>query len=307
MPIKSPITGSFNTVLEKELLSSFFISEYKKQLKVGVGRFFIDIKNVGLYKCLDTGYRFFYPFSISGDDAFYQELEKFPWYYIDWKWEHGIAYDLIQEKEKVLEIGCARGSFLKKLSDKKSLTEGLEMNSGALQHCISMGLSVHSDLIENFSPKRPLFYDTVCSFQVLEHITSVKQFIESSLAVLKPGGRMIISVPNNDSLLFKTEEICLNMPPHHMGRWNINSLLQLQNYFNMKIDAIFLEPLQKYHIGFAEKMSDKRVEEKLRKKLGVLAPTAEPFAVRLAHLGVSSVAEHIIGHSVLAVFKKNER
>ena len=85
---KSPITGKDNVLLEKEIPSSFLINEYKKEFGMNVEKFFKNIKTVCLYRCLDTGYRFFTPFTVAGDDTFYQELQKFPWYYMDEKWEH---------------------------------------------------------------------------------------------------------------------------------------------------------------------------------------------------------------------------
>lgn len=305
MITKSPITRSDNVVLEKEISSSFIIERYKKELNIDVSKFFHSIDKVFIYKCLDTGYRFYYPFNIFGDDYFYQELEKFPWYYMDWKWEHDIAAGFIRKNDKILEIGCARGSFLKKNKEKGAVVEGLEMNSGSLNECIKNGLSVYPDSIEKFSTNKKNTYDIVCSFQVLEHITDVKSFIDSSLFVLKPGGLMVISIPNNNCLMFNGENIILNMPPHHMGMWNISSLIKLQYYSNIKLDSMYLEPLQKYHLGFANKIAEKKVNKKLQQKFGHSSFLLKSIANRFAFMGISAVSEHIIGHSILVVFRKN--
>lgn len=304
--MKSPITGSNNVILEKEILSSFIIERYKKELCIDVSKFFKTIDKVSVYKCIDTGYRFYHPFNLSGDDVFYQELEKFPWYYMDWKWEHSIAESIIKKNDKVLEIGCASGSFLKKIKVGGAIVEGLEMNSAALKRGLSDGLTIHSQFIEDFSKGKDSAYDIVCSFEVMEHVTNIKSFINSSLSILRPGGKMIVSIPNNECLMFEGENIILNMPPHHMGMWDINSLIKLQNYFEMKIESIHQEPLQKYHIGFANKVTEKSVETKLRQKLGPFTFLLKNIANRFAFLGVSSVSNYIIGHTILVVFKKNE-
>lgn len=64
----------------------------------------------------------------------------------------------------------------------------------------------------------------------MEHVADIKSFIKYSLSVLKPGGKMVVNIPNNDCLMFGGKNIILNIPPHHMGMWNINSLIKLQNY-----------------------------------------------------------------------------
>lgn len=306
MPPKSPVTGSNNVVLERKITASFVIEEYKKGLNVDVKKFFDHRDEISIYKCLDTGYRFYHPFDITGNDSFYQELERFPWYYMDWKWEHEVAADFIKKNDKVLEIGCARGGFLKKLKEKGVTVDGLEMNSVAADMCLSGGLSVYTDSIEKFAIGKTDAYDTVCSFQVMEHVAEVRNFLQSSLSVLKPGGLLIISVPNNDSLIFKSDDVCLNMPPHHVGMWNMNSLIKLQKYFNIKVESVHIEPLQKYHIGFAKKIAFKKVLNKLHEKLGFLSKFVLPIANRFALTGVSAVSEFMIGHSILIVFKKND-
>ncbi len=301
---KSPITGKDNVLLEKEIPSSFLIDGYKREFGINVEKFFKNIKTVCLYRCLDTGYRFFAPFAIAGDDSFYQELQKFPWYYMDEKWEHGIASQFIKKNDKVLEIGCARGDFLKKVSGNGSTAEGLEMNSDALLECKKRGLAVYSDSIETFSHKKELYYDVVCSFQVLEHVPDVKSFLEASLAVLKQGGLMIVSVPNNDCLIFTDDSTILNMPPHHMGRWNINSLISLQNHFGIEVERIYFEPLQEYHLGYALKIANRSIKERLNKKAGLFEFLFRRISKLISYAGISAISKHLIGHSVLIVFKK---
>ncbi|HVY72533.1 MAG TPA: class I SAM-dependent methyltransferase [Candidatus Paceibacterota bacterium] len=306
MPIQSPITGSDNTTLEREIPSREIIDAYQKELGMDVSHFFAGIEAVSVYTCRDTGYRFYHPLTLAGDDAFYQEVEKFPWYYMDWKWEHGVADGLIQKDESVLEIGCARGSFLKKLRERGVHVEGLEMNTKALEECRAAGLTVHPDSIEGFSASKKGMYDVVCSFQVLEHVPHVREYLEASLAVLKPGGRMIVSVPNNDSLVLSSGgPDTLNAPPHHMGLWDPNSLIALQRYFNMTIEGLYLEPLQEYHAGFASKIASAAIGTKVADKLPLPHGLVAKLAGRFGYTAASALAPHIVGHSMIAVFTKN--
>jgi SAM-dependent methyltransferase len=291
--------------LEREIPVSRIIERYKKELNIDVEKFFHGIDTVGIYKCPDTGYRFYSPSDITGDDSFYQQLEKFPWYYMDWKWEHGVTEKLVKKGDKVLEIGCAEGSFLKKIKENGATVEGLEINSAAMKRGTAKGLSIHPYPIETFAKEKQSVYDMVCSFQVMEHVTDIKAFVEASLSVLKPGGKMVISVPNNDCLMFQGEDTPLNMPPHHIGLWDMNSLIKLQDNFDIKLEALHLEPLQKYHLGFANKLAENGVKQKIREKIGIFSPIIEKIACRFASIGVSNVSKYIIGHTILIIFRKN--
>ena len=58
-----------------------------------------------------TGYKFYYPLSVFGDDIFYEELQNSTVsdvtgnnYYPQWKWEYQIACDSINKNESMLDI-----------------------------------------------------------------------------------------------------------------------------------------------------------------------------------------------------------
>src|SRR3989344_5783769 len=114
MQIKSPLTGSHNVRKESEIQTDFIIKKYQEGFGIDVRKYFKGIDVVGIYKCLDSGYRFYHPFNITGESEFYKALQKYPWYYMDWKWEHEETFKLIGSARNILEVGCAQGEFLKK-------------------------------------------------------------------------------------------------------------------------------------------------------------------------------------------------
>ena len=230
MTIKSPLTNSTNIKLERSIKTALIIDKWQKD-GIDVSRFFVNLDEIKLYRCLDSGYRFFYPFNLEGDNQFYQDLQKFPWYYFDWKWEYNIALKQIKPGDKVLEIGCGDGSFLKKLSEKNIKVRGLEFNEEAIKKCRERGLNVTGETIQEHAQNHKNEYDVTCSFQVMEHIADIKNALTASLGVLKKGGKLIISVPNNDSFLGKDKFNLMNLPPHHMGLWDEKSLKNLEKFF----------------------------------------------------------------------------
>ncbi len=227
------------------------ICDAYKLMGMDVSRLFEGIKMVDLYECRQTGYRFYYPFSTIGDAAFYKELSIKRKNYYSTRWEHLKILPTLNENETVLEIGSGFGAFLNLLKSNGINAEGIEFNPEALTVCEKQGLSIHNELIDAFASKYPEKYDVVCYFQVLEHITQVHDFIKNSLLALKPDGKLIIGVPNNNPFLFVNDKYhTLNLPPHHAGLWNMKSLKSLEQIFNIEMVSLQYEPLEKTYSDF---------------------------------------------------------
>ncbi len=303
MELKSPVTYSNNITR----LRSFDIEKIKalyiKETKVDVSRFFEDLKVIELYQCNDTGYRFYYPFSIFGDNKFYQDLNELNnWYYQDNRWEHPLALSLLNPSDKILEIGSGDGFFIK-LCKKNNITDitGLELNTVAAAKATQEGNTIYNETIQDYSVQHAGEYDVVCNFQVLEHIVDIKSFIEASLKVLKPGGKMIIAVPNNNPYLFEFDDYhTLNLPPHHAGLWNKAVFKNIENTFSIKNTHSFTEPLGEMKHWFAVKINHTKKTNPVKAFLLSLIP---------AFIYKSYIKIHrdaIEGRNILMVFEKNK-
>jgi len=309
--IVSPITNSNHVKLLKSIDVNEIIILYKNQLKIDVSKYFINIKKVEIYECLDTGYRFYYPLNLDGDSKFYEELAKLSWYYMPWKWEHDIAKNIIDKKDKVLEIGSGYGDFISNLTENGFNIVGLELNEKAPMIGKKKGITIYNQTIQNFSLNTMQRFDVICTFQVLEHIANVSEFINAALSVLKPRGKFIISVPNNESLIIKTNDLIpTNAPPHHLGLWDHNSLIKLHKYFNLSVESILFEPLQKYHEGYLESfLQNSPCLSKESSRLEMLPYLKNIFSKnKNNHIkrSVTCISPYIHGHTVMAVYSKND-
>lgn len=244
----SPVTGSKSPVVDSFDIPAT-IAGYKKDFGIDVSKYFKDMKELVLYECPDTKLRFFYPAALAGDGPFYTSLEDVDIYYQDWKWEYDEAFKIINQGASVLDIGCGRGAFLDKMKKEKQCDVfGLEFNPSAFQTLQQKGIPASMQSIQDYSKTNREKYDVVTFFQVLEHISDVKSFMESSIACLKKGGLLIVGVPNNDPYLFGNNKYeWLNLPPHHMGWWNKESLTNLATVFNLQVQTIKPSPFRDYN------------------------------------------------------------
>lgn len=294
----SPITRSNNTEFESSISCSSIIEQYKA-FKIDVSRYFQGLTEISIYKCLDTGYRFYYPLNIDGDSWFYEQLQKFDWYYMPWKWEHEQAESYLQTGMKILEVGCANGEFLKRVRSKVNEAVGLELNLQAVAAGQKDGLEILQESVQEHSRKHKGKYDLVCSFQVVEHISDVKSFLEASVELLKKDGTLIVSVPNNDSFLGLSTN-CLNMPPHHMGLWNKGSLSSIVDIFRIELLRFHLEPLQPYHRTYFESAMTKHFLEKYRS----LRPVLKWFLPKIVRSITPFFSDNLKAYTIQAVYRK---
>jgi 2-polyprenyl-3-methyl-5-hydroxy-6-metoxy-1,4-benzoquinol methylase len=243
--ITSPVTGKNNVNIVKKIPSFFVIDLYKRDFDIDVSKYFNGTQDFFICKCKDSLYRFYYPSTLYGDSHFYEELQNktnFQYYHLNW--EHLKAFEKINKNDSVLDIGCGSGLFLEKAMEKTEHVTGLEYNDLAIEKCKEKRINnVIKSNIEDFSKNNIEGFDIVCAFQVLEHISNVKSFIESCLKVLKPNGKLIIGVPNNNPYLYKYDIWhTLNLPPHHIGLWDKKSLLKLSEFFPMENSNLYIEP-----------------------------------------------------------------
>ena len=246
--VRSPITNSLNTIKIKDISINQLVNDYKIILpEIEVEKYFGGKSTIELYECKDTNYRFYYPFNLDGDDEFYVHLGKLSWYYLRWKWEHQFALECINKGSKVLEVGAGKGDFIRELIEKLNCKcTGLELNPDIKDICDKYGVDLRNETIQNHALNNLNVYDTICTFQVLEHVSDVSGFIKGMVDCLKPKGTLIIAVPNNDTFI-KDNPLpskALNMPPHHVGLWTETSLSKIASCFGLELVAIDFEPLQ---------------------------------------------------------------
>jgi 2-polyprenyl-3-methyl-5-hydroxy-6-metoxy-1,4-benzoquinol methylase len=296
--VLSPITHQ-PAELVNNIPVDVIVNSYKEEVDLDVSEYFKGLQEISIYRCVQTGYRFYYPMNLAGDDKLYEYLQKFDWYYVDWKWDYTIADALIAKGQKVMDIGCGYGEFLQHLKTQKDCNcTGLEFNDQSVKVARERGITIHKEFVQEHAKTNEGKYDIVSFFHLLEHIGDIDSFLTAAIKCLKPGGTLIICVPNNNPFCYQFKEFhSLNLPPHHMGMWDEASLRGLEKIYPISVVNIFKETLQRYGHYAGLYINDKARGNAMKRSLMTLA---KPLMMGYFYIN----RKNIEAGSILAAYKK---
>lgn len=103
---------------------------------------------------------------------------------------------LVQPGNRVLEIGCGDGRHLKILRDAEAECVGVEPDPDARAQCGD--LDVHDGAAEEIPNTVSGPFDLVIFSHVLEHTLDHRKALSNALALMRPGAKIVVEVPNNE-------------------------------------------------------------------------------------------------------------
>ncbi|NVO18609.1 MAG: class I SAM-dependent methyltransferase [Bacteroidetes bacterium] len=159
----------------------------------------------------------------------------------------------------ILDIGCATGEFLHYMKSRNWKTLGIEPDENARKSAIlNYQLEVFDESYLEQIPTGSI--DVVSMWHVLEHVANLQQRMISIKRLLKPGGLLLIAVPNPesyDAFIYQSFWAGYDVPRHlyHFSPQSIAKLLTLNEFKlagtkPMKFDSFYVSLLsEKYMNG----------------------------------------------------------
>jgi 2-polyprenyl-3-methyl-5-hydroxy-6-metoxy-1,4-benzoquinol methylase len=148
---------------------------------------------------------------------------------------------------RMLEIGCASGSFMHRMSKRGWQVEGIEPSSSAAQRARDLGFQVFNGSLEA-APEPLAPYDLIVGWMVLEHLHEPVNALKKVQQWSPAGGWLVISVPNASSWEFRWFQhawYALQLPTHlfhfsprtiqitlDQGGWTIEKIFHQKNLNN---------------------------------------------------------------------------
>ena len=300
-----------------EVLESIPVADldalYRRLYKAPVARLFGGRDVLSLMRCTSCDLRWYEPMA-GGDEDFYNTLQHKTWYYVDHKHEFDLALPCIEPGHTVLEVGSGKGNFARFLqkSGRPHRYTGLDFGKEAQRMAASNGIDIRVQSIQDFASSNPESFDVVCAFQVLEHVVEIRSFLDAMALALKPGGLMLIAVPSEDSYISRSNNLALNLPPHHISRYTDRWFTYAASTLQLELLRLEHDPLQAHHrfdyiyqltiaslykaLGWRQPMVDHRW-------MNWLARIPAFILGKLLSLGLGP-HNSPQGHTIMAVFRK---
>jgi len=292
----NPLIQNGKSIQVSSISKEKLMLNWSNAYKLDVARLLDNCNEITKNKCLESGLYFYLPKSCEGDKEFYSQLSNYDWYYPNWKWEHQLALDLCAG-EKVLEIGCGFGEFLSRLGKVTEPHVGLELNPKC--SAFNEGFIIKNQPLMDFNSQNNSKFDVVCAFQVLEHVSNPRDFINECIKATKENGLIIFGTPDSNSFI-KYSFNLLDMPPHHMTCWNKSAYLYLEKLFPLKLVRLEYEPLADYHVDYYVSV----IISRFLKKIVFGKYSSNNRMYKIIRTCVKIFQKHIRGQSILAVFKR---
>jgi len=304
-----PLCSAKETKIIETIKANDLVGLYENTYKANFNYLFKQDK-IQYCRCDNCDLRYFSP-SVTGDENFYNILQKTNLYYMDDKEEYEIASKYITEKDDILEIGCGKAAFSKKINC-KSYT-GLELSTNAKILAELEGVHIINQTIQEHAASNINKYDVVSTFQVLEHVdcSELFSFLKAMVDCLKEDGLLIISVPSADSFLSEMVNSTLNLPPHHQSHWPNKSMKEIANLFNLDMLCLSHEKIAlrnkkeylyvklRHFLSFKQNLIDpkRNILQKVALRVLRLIP------VKLQLFVIDIIKPN--GHSITAIYQNN--
>ncbi len=127
---------------------------------------------------------------------------------------------------QVLDVGCGSGEFLHRMHQLGWSVTGVDFGGAAIANAkAKYGFELlHSDLIgAHFQDNS---FDAITMHHVIEHVPEPVALLSEAKRVLKPGGRLVVTTPNIQSVGHSLFQDCWRglEPPRHLQIFSLNSL-----------------------------------------------------------------------------------
>ncbi len=186
----------------------------------------------------------------------------------------------IDHEPTLLDIGCGRGEWLQKCSDKGFKSIGIEINDQMVETSKALGLEIiQGDAIDILKGLPDNSFSLITGFHIIEHINfdSIYKILVECKRVLKNEGVLILETPSIDSLSISSRNFYLD--PTHINPINpdlLSFILGRIKFDMVKVFYINGGPLQN-----EDKYSVTRILNGVAQDLMLLATKSNEASLKL--------------------------
>ncbi len=242
------------------------------------------------------------------------ELERTHWWFRGRRSVYlGLLGHLLKadRPRRILDLGCGMGGFLEGLGKLGDRVYPSDVEVESLSHCRERGFQGGVASSGYALPYADESFDLVCLFDALEHIPDDHRAMAEIVRVLRPGGRVFVSVPAYQFLYANNDRIA-----QHYRRYTRSGLSEVFRGAGLEVEKnthtnVFLFPLILPAV-LATKALEKIFSLKARSDHTNLSWPIPQFAHDLLHavfaaeLPLSKRFSWPVGHSIAASARRSQ-
>jgi SAM-dependent methyltransferase len=160
------------------------------------------------------------------------------------RWEFDVVLQHLVATDRVYEIGCGTGMFLRMCRDKGIAAFGIDFSEYSIDACLAQGLNAaKTGIAIGDAPPDWRDASAVVSFHVLEHVGCPDDLFRHAYEASAKKATLWVSVPSGT----RVSRICgfgepMDEPPHHLTKWTERAFAESGRRQGWRLEAMILEP-----------------------------------------------------------------
>ncbi len=193
---------------------------------------------------------------------------------------YGVSFLLQQEGgssrdlPEILDIGSGLGYLTAALRQEGYAATGVDVSSEAVASAREMFGPWYTAMpVEELHQEHLSSKDIVLAMEVIEHVHSPRDFLESLVAIMRPGGRLIMSTPSRD--YFEGEVVwSTDLPPIHLHWISKEGLRRLAAQLDLSVEFV---DFRRYNTSIWGKSFSRDPQGRLRPQHSKLSSDYSPI------------------------------
>ncbi|HKK74288.1 MAG TPA: class I SAM-dependent methyltransferase [Saprospiraceae bacterium] len=154
---------------------------------------------------------------------------------------------------KILDVGCGSAWVAQHFAPSQTTVVSFDISDKNTKKALSLypgerHFAVTGDVYR--LPFRENSFDAIISAEVIEHVPNIQAYLNNLIRVLKPGGRMVLSTPYNEKIIYSLCIHCNRPTPQHahlhvFTEVSMGKILEQQTGINYRMQAFSNKALLK--------------------------------------------------------------